>query len=140
MLAPISSITVRSDQRAQGCIQVNGVFLALRWVEEGPLPPYSRRQSDDWKRFAGGSSAHLLPKVCVGAIEELDAGKGAGQLAAAGDPGDGGALVEQVGGLEELDALLLDEAHPQYLALLFIGDQLRGQHLQGRYKAYNEGR
>lgn len=75
---------------------------------------------------------HLLSKVRVRAVEELDAREGAGQLAAAGDPGDCGALVEQVGGLEELHALLLDEAHPQHLALLLIRDQLCGQHLRGR--------
>ena len=72
----------------------------------------------------------LLAVVGVRAIEELDAREGAGELAAAGDPGDGGALVKEEAGVEELDALLLDEAHTQHLALLLIGNQLCGQHLQ----------
>ena len=55
-------------------------------------------------------------------------GEGAGQLAAAGDPADGRALVKEVGGVEQLLALLLDQAHAQVLALL-VGDELRGQHL-----------
>ena len=72
----------------------------------------------------------LLAVVGVRAIEEFDAGEGAGELATAGDPGDGGALVKKEAGVEELDALLLDEAHTQHLALLLVGNQLSGQHLQ----------
>ena len=73
--------------------------------------------------------AHLLAVVGVGAVEELDAGERAGELAAAGDPGDGGALIKQEGGLEEVDALLLNEAHAQHLALLLIRYELGRQHL-----------
>ena len=73
--------------------------------------------------------AHLLAIVGVWPIEELDAWEGAGQLAAAGDPVDGGALVEQVGRVEELHTLLLDHAHTQHLALLLVRNQLGGQHL-----------
>lgn len=72
----------------------------------------------------------LLAIVGVRPIEELDAGEGAGELAAARDPRDGGALVEEEAGVEELDTLLLDEAHTQHLALLLVRNQLRGQHLQ----------
>ena len=72
---------------------------------------------------------HLLAVVCVRAVVELNAGEGARDLAATWDPGDGGALVEEVDGVEELLALLLDEAHAQHLALLLVGDQLRGQYL-----------
>lgn len=81
------------------------------------------------RSFLSGICAHLLAVVGVWPVEELDAGEGAGELAAAGDPGDGGALVEEEGGLEEVDALLLDEAHAQHLALLLIRYELRRQHL-----------
>ena len=74
---------------------------------------------------------HLLAVVGVGAVVELDAGEGARDLAAAGDPGDGGPLVEEVHRVEELLALLLDEAHAQDLALRLVWDQLRGQDLYG---------
>uniref|UniRef100_A0A1J3DGT8 Uncharacterized protein n=2 Tax=Noccaea caerulescens TaxID=107243 RepID=A0A1J3DGT8_NOCCA len=72
---------------------------------------------------------HLLAVVSVGAVEHLDAGEGAGQLAAAGDPGHGGALVKQVDRVEQLLAVLHDQAHAQDLALLLVGHQLGGQHL-----------
>ncbi len=75
------------------------------------------------------SLAYLLAVVGVRSIEELDAGEGAGELTAAGDPGNGGALIEQEAGVEELDALLLDESYSQHLALLLVRDQLGGQHL-----------
>lgn len=68
----------------------------------------------------------LLAVVGVRSVEELDAGEGAGELAAAGDPADGGALVKEEARVEELDALLLDEAHAQHLALLLIRNQLGG--------------
>lgn len=76
-----------------------------------------------------GLYTDLLAVVGVRAVEELDAREGASELAAAGDPGDSGALVEEEAGVEELDALLLDEAHAQHLALLLVRDQLCGQHL-----------
>lgn len=76
-----------------------------------------------------GQITHLLAVVGVRAVKELDAGEGAGELAAAGDPRDGGALIEQEGGLEEVDPLLLDEAHTQHLALLLIWYELGWQHL-----------
>ena len=72
---------------------------------------------------------NLLAEEGVGAVEELDAGVGARELAAAGDPGDGGALVEEVGRVEVLDTLLHDHAHAQDLALVVVGDELRGEHL-----------
>ena len=75
---------------------------------------------------------HLLAIVGVGAVEHLDAGVGAGELAAAGDPRDGGPLVKEVGGVKQLLALLLDQAHAQDLALLLVGHQLGGQHLRAR--------
>lgn len=71
----------------------------------------------------------LLAVVCVRPVKELDAGKGAGEFAATGDPGNGRALIKEKAGVEELDALLLDEAHTQHLALLLIGNELSGQHL-----------
>ena len=74
--------------------------------------------------------ADLLAVVGVWAVEELDAGEGAGELAAAGNPGNGGPLVKEEAGVEELHTLLLDQPHPQHLALLLVGDQLGGQHLQ----------
>ena len=74
--------------------------------------------------------AYLLAIVGVWAIKELDAGEGAGELAAAGDPADGGALVKEEAGVEQLDALLLNQAHTQHLALLLVRDQLCWQHLQ----------
>lgn len=58
-------------------------------------------------------------------------GEGAGQLAAAGDPGHGGALVKQVHRVKQLLAVLHDQAHAQDLALLLVGHQLGGQHLPG---------
>ena len=73
--------------------------------------------------------AYLLAIVGVRSIEELDAREGASELAATGDPRDGGALVEQEAGVEELDPLLLDESHTQHLALLLIRNQLSRQHL-----------
>lgn len=75
------------------------------------------------------SNAHLLAVVGVWSIEELNAGEGTCELAAARDPRNGGALVKKEAGVEELDALLLNEAHSQYLALLLIRDELGWQHL-----------
>ena len=72
---------------------------------------------------------YLLSVVGVRPIEELDPWEGAGELTTTGDPRNGGALVKQEAGVEELDALLLDQAHSQNLALLLIWDQLSGQHL-----------
>ena len=81
--------------------------------------------------------AYLLAIVGVRSVEELDAREGASELAATGDPRDGGSLIEQEAGVEELDPLLLDESHTQHLALLLIRDQLSRQHLphQARYIA-----
>ncbi len=73
--------------------------------------------------------AYLLAIVGVRSIEELDAREGASELAATGNPRDGGSLVKQEAGVEELDTLLLDESHTQHLALLLIRNQLSGQHL-----------
>lgn len=73
--------------------------------------------------------AYLLAIVGVRSIEEFDAREGASELAAAGNPRDGGSLVKQEAGVEELDTLLLDESHTQDLALLLIRNQLSGQHL-----------
>lgn len=72
---------------------------------------------------------HLVVVVRVGAVGELDAREGAGKLAAAGHPRDGGALVEEEGRVEELEALLLHHACAQDLALGVAGDELGGQHL-----------
>ena len=71
----------------------------------------------------------LLAKEGVGAVEELDARVRAGELAAAGDPRNGGALVEEVGGVEVLDTLLHDHANAEDLALVVVGDELGGEHL-----------
>jgi len=73
--------------------------------------------------------AYLLAVVGVRSIEELDARERASKLAATGNPRDGGSLVEQEAGVEELDTLLLDESHTQHLALLLIRNQLSRQHL-----------
>mmetsp|Transcript_5430 Transcript_5430/g.18886 ORF Transcript_5430/g.18886 Transcript_5430/m.18886 type:complete len:398 (-) Transcript_5430:65-1258(-) len=73
---------------------------------------------------------HLLAVPRVRAVEELDARVRARELAAARDPADGRALVVQVHGVKELDALLLDHAHAQDLALVVVRDELRGQHLE----------
>ena len=51
------------------------------------------------------------------------------ELAAAGDPRNGGALVEEVGGVEVLDTLLHDHANAEDLALVVVGDELGGEHL-----------
>ena len=72
---------------------------------------------------------NLLTEEGVGSVEELDARVRAGQLAAAGDPRDGGALVEKVGGVKVLDTLLHDHAHAEDLALVVVGDELGGEHL-----------
>ena len=71
----------------------------------------------------------LLTVVVVGAVVNLHAGVAAGELAAAGDPRDGGTLIEEESGVEQLLALLLDETHAQDLALLLVGDELGGEHL-----------
>ena len=81
-------------------------------------------------RFPVSEQPHLLAKVSVRAVLEFDAGEGAGELAAAGNPGNGAALIKEVGGVIQLDALLLDHPHSQHLALLLTGDELGGQHLQ----------
>ncbi len=73
--------------------------------------------------------AYLLAVVGVRSVEELDAREGASELAATGDPRNGGALIEQEAGVEELDPLLLDESHTQHLALLLVRNQLSRQHL-----------
>ena len=62
-------------------------------------------------------------------VVELDARERARQLAPARDPRDRRALVEQERRAEQLLALLLDQAHPQDLALLLVGHELRRQHL-----------
>mmetsp|Transcript_1364 Transcript_1364/g.2031 ORF Transcript_1364/g.2031 Transcript_1364/m.2031 type:complete len:261 (-) Transcript_1364:656-1438(-) len=72
---------------------------------------------------------HLLAEEGVGAVEELDARVRARKLAATGDPRDGGALIEQVGGLKIVHTLLHDHAHAQDLTLVVVGDELRGEHL-----------
>ena len=72
---------------------------------------------------------YLLAIVSVWAVEELDTGEGAGQFASTRDPVDGGALIKQVGWVEKFDALLLNHAHSQHLALLLVRDQLCWQHL-----------
>ena len=79
-----------------------------------------------WQDCGG---VYLLAIVGVRSIEELDAREGASELATTGDPGDGGSLVKQEAGVEELDTLLLDESHTQHLALLLIRNQLSRQHL-----------
>lgn len=71
----------------------------------------------------------LVVIVRVWAVRELDAREGAGQLAAARDPRNGGALVEEVGRVEEVDTLLLDHARSEDLALIVVGDELGRQHL-----------
>ena len=63
---------------------------------------------------------HVIPQKLVGAVGELDARVGAGQLLAARRPLDGRALVEEVGGVEVRLALLLDELHLEDLALLLV--------------------
>lgn len=65
----------------------------------------------------------------IWAVVELDSWEAACELAATRDPADGAALVKEVGGVEQLLALLLDQAHAQDLALV-IGNKLSGQHLQ----------
>lgn len=72
---------------------------------------------------------YLLAKVGVRPVLELDAGERASELAAAGNPGDGAALIEEVGGVVQLDALLLNHAYPEHLPLLLIWDELGWQHL-----------
>ena len=88
------------------------------------------KSSQKWKACnVTGILPYLLSIVGVRPIEELDAGEGAGELTTTWNPRNGGALVKQEAGVEELDALLLDQAHSQNLALLLIWDQLSGQHL-----------
>ena len=122
-LPGLSCMTIALFGACAAILTAQAVLCVMEWMGSVPDPP-TQVGTRLPKR-----STHLLAEVCVRAIEELDAGEGAGELAAARDPGDGGALIEEVGGLEELDALLLDEAHPQHLALLLIRDQLRWQHL-----------
>lgn len=72
---------------------------------------------------------HLVAIVGVWPVEELDAGVRACELASAGNPGDRGALVEEVDGLEEWHTLLHHHAYPQDLPFVVVGDELSGQHL-----------
>lgn len=73
--------------------------------------------------------AHLLTIVVVRAIVHLNAGETASELAAAGDPADGRAFIEQEGRVKQLLALLLDETHAQNLTLSLVGYQLSGKYL-----------
>merc|ERR1719258_207607 len=73
--------------------------------------------------------SNVVAEELVGAVGELDARVGAGQLLAARRPLDRRALVEEVGGVEVRLALLLDELDLEDLALLLVGDQVRGQDL-----------
>mmetsp|Transcript_4334 Transcript_4334/g.9805 ORF Transcript_4334/g.9805 Transcript_4334/m.9805 type:complete len:407 (+) Transcript_4334:94-1314(+) len=73
--------------------------------------------------------AHVLAVPRVRSVEHFEARVRARELASARDPRDGGALVEQVRGVEHLLALLLDHAHAQNLAVGISGDELRGEHL-----------
>ena len=63
---------------------------------------------------------YLLAEVLIRAIEELDAGEGARQLAAAGDPRDGRSVVKEVHRLHLLPLFFLDHAHTEDLALLLF--------------------
>ena len=69
--------------------------------------------------------AHVLLR----AVSELDAGGGAGELLGRGLPGDLGALVEEVAGVEVGDALLLDGTDAE--GLLVLGVELGGEDLDG---------
>lgn len=73
---------------------------------------------------------HLIVEIRVGAVGELDARVRAGQLATAGHPRDGAALIKEVAGVEVLHSLLLHETSAEDLSLLIIGDELGGEHLQ----------
>eukprot|EP00968_Pinguiococcus_pyrenoidosus_P021712 scaffold2893_cov254-Pinguiococcus_pyrenoidosus.AAC.22 len=72
--------------------------------------------------------ADLLVEPGVRSVGHLDARVGARELAAARHPGDGGALVEEVGRLEGVLALGLDEAHLEDLALVVV-HEIGGEHL-----------
>jgi hypothetical protein len=74
---------------------------------------------------AGG----LRSAPLVRAVVELDARERAGKLAAARDPGDGGALVEEVHRVN-LAVLLLDHAHTKDLAFLLVREELGGEDLR----------
>ena len=74
-----------------------------------------------------GGGARCVP--LIRAVVELDAGERAGELAAARDPRDGGALIEEVHRVHGLVLVGLDHLHAEDLALLLIGDELRWQHL-----------
>ena len=64
--------------------------------------------------------SHVVAEELVGAVGELDARVGAGQLLAARRPLDRRALVEEVGRVEVRLALLLDELHLEDFALLLV--------------------
>ena len=66
----------------------------------------------------------------VRAVRELDARVRARELLAAGRPLDRGALVEEVAGVEVGLALFLDHLDLEHLALLLVGDEVRGEHLE----------
>ena len=63
---------------------------------------------------------HVVAQELVGAVGELDARVGAGQLLAARRPLDRGALVEQISGVEVIFTFLLDELDLEDLALLLV--------------------
>ena len=67
--------------------------------------------------------------VFLGAVGELHAGGRAGELVGRGLPGDLGALVEEVAGVEVGDALLLDGTDAE--GLLVLGVELGGENLNG---------
>lgn len=77
----------------------------------------------------GGATGYLVGVVGVRAVRELDAGVRAGQLPAAGDPGNGGAFVEEVDGAEVLHPFLHDQPHAQHLSFVVVGDQQGRQNL-----------
>ena len=63
---------------------------------------------------------HVVAQELVGAVGELDARVGAGQLLAARRPFNGRTFIKQVGGVEVRLALLLDELDLEDLALLLV--------------------
>merc|ERR1711924_302172 len=71
----------------------------------------------------------VVAEELVRAVRELDARVRARELLAAGGPLDGRALVKQVRGVEVVLAVALDELDLEDLALLLVGDEVRGEDL-----------
>lgn len=75
-----------------------------------------------------------MVEVGIRLVVELDPGVRAGEFAAARDPRDGGAFVEEVNRAKVLNTFLHYQSHSQHFAFIVIWNQLRWKHFNDRVR------